>query len=119
MVTSGGATALALALCGCSDSDGRKLVETELPLETLVNLGECSAAWVPITGGNRSDSEPPTELLFSRGDLFFFRFQWGPDGTASSELVRFDVHSESRALATTVLVPGAFSAPLWVDDGEL
>jgi hypothetical protein len=110
---------LALALCGCSDSDGRKYTETELPLEALVNLGQCSAAWVPITGGNRSDSEPPAELLFSRGDLFFFRFQWGPDGTASSELVRFDVHSESRALATTVLVPDAYSAPLWVDDGEL
>lgn len=119
IATSGGATALALALGGCSDSDGRKYTATELPLETLVNLGQCSAAWVPLTGGNRSDSEPPAELLFSRGDLFFFRFQWGPDGTASSELVRFDVHSESRALATTVLVPDAYSAPLWVDDGEL
>ena len=108
-----------LALGGCSGSEDRQVVKTELPLETLVNLGQCSAAWVPITGGNRSDSEPPTELMFSRGDLFFFRFQWGPDGAASSELVRFDVHSESRALATSVLVPNAYSSPLWEDDGEL
>jgi hypothetical protein len=113
------ATTLGLVLCGCSGSDRRKYTEAELPLAARVNLGECSAAWVPITGGNRSDSEPPTELLFSSGDLFFFRFQWGPDGTASSELVRFEVHSESRATATTVLLPNAYSAPLRVDDGEL
>jgi hypothetical protein len=117
--TFGEAAALGLVLCGCSSSDDGKYSETELPLEARVNLGECSAAWVPITGGNRSDSEPPTELLFSRGSLYFFRFQWGPDGTASSELVRFDVNSESRAMATTVLVPNVYSAPLRVDDGEL
>jgi hypothetical protein len=117
--TFGVAATLALVLTGCSDSERRKYGEAELPLEPPVNLGECSAAWVPITGGNRSDSEPPTELLFSTGDLFFFRFQWGPDNTASSELVRFEVNSESRATATTVLVPNAYSAPLRVDDGEL
>jgi hypothetical protein len=119
IVTFGGAAALAFVLGGCSDSSGRQTTEAELPLEARVNLGECSAAWLPITGGNRSDSEPPTELLFSTGDLFFFRFQWGPEGTASSELVRFEVHSESRATATTVLVPNVYSAPLRVDDGEL
>ena len=37
IVTSGAATALALTLCGCSDSDGRKYTATELPLETLVS----------------------------------------------------------------------------------
>jgi hypothetical protein len=110
---------LALLLAGCSDSDGRQTTKAALPLDARVNLGECSAAWVPITGGNRSDSEPPTELLFSTGDLFFFRFQWGPEGTATSELVRFDVHSESRVTATTVLVPNVYSAPLRVDDAEL
>jgi hypothetical protein len=83
------------------------------------NLGECSAAWVPVTGGNRSDSEPPTELLFSGGSLFFFRFEWGPDGSTSSDLVEFDLHAPSRELATTVLVPGVYSAPMWVDDNEL
>lgn len=88
-------------------------------LEPVLNLGECSAAWGPVTGGNRSDLEPPAELLFAGGDLFFFRFQWGPDGTTSSELVRFDPHSPSRELATTVLVPDAYSAPMWVNDGEL
>ncbi|HWO09938.1 MAG TPA: hypothetical protein VNN80_10680, partial [Polyangiaceae bacterium] len=118
-MTLGGASLLTLALGGCSGTEEEQYQAAELQLETLVNLGQCSAAWVPITGGNRSDSEPPTELMFSRGGLFFFRFQWGPDGTASSELVRFDVHSESRALATTVLVPNAYSAPLWEDDGEL
>jgi hypothetical protein len=117
--TFGVAATLALALGGCSNSDGRQYTEAALPLDARVNLGECSAAWVPITGGNRSDSEPPTELLFSRGDLFFFRFQWGSDGTATSELVRFEVSSESRATATTVLVPSVYSAPLRVDDGEL
>lgn len=114
-----GPLALAFGFGGCSGSEPRQYVAAELELEALVNLGECSAAWVPITGGNRSDSEPPTELLFARGDLYFFRFQWGPGGTASSELVRFDVHSESRTLATTVLVPNAYSAPMWVDDGDL
>jgi hypothetical protein len=117
--TFGEAATLALVLCGCSDSGGRKHTETTLPLEARVNLGECSAAWVPITGGNRSDSEPPTELLFSTGDLFFFRFQWASDSTATSELVRFEVNSESRVTATTVLVPNVYSAPLRVDDGEL
>jgi len=33
--------------------------------------------------------------------------------------VRFDVHSPSRELATSVLVPNAFSAPMWVDDNDL
>lgn len=119
IVGSGGAAALSLLLSACSDSGGQQYAESALPLDARVNLGECSAAWLPITGGNRSDSEPPTELLFSRGSLFFFRFQWGPDNTASSELVRFEVHSESRAMATTVLVPNVYSAPLRVDDGEL
>lgn len=83
------------------------------------NLGDCSSAWVPVTGGNRSDSEPPTDLLFSGGDLFFFRFEWGPDGSTSSDLVQFDLRSPSRELATGVLVPGVYSAPMWVDDNEL
>jgi hypothetical protein len=74
---------------------------------------------VPVTGGNRSDSEPPTDLLFSGGSLFFFRFEWGPDGSTSSDLVEFDLHAPSRELATKVLVPGVYSAPLWVDDNEL
>jgi hypothetical protein len=95
---------------GCSATERR-------PEES--NLGECSAAWVPVTGGNRSDSEPPTELLFSGGDIFFFRFEWGPDGSTSSDLVQFDLRSPSRELATNVLVPNVYSAPMWVDDNEL
>ena len=91
----------------------------KLEIQPVLNLGECSAAWVPVTGGNRSDSEPPAELLFAAGDLFFFRFQWGADDTTTSELVRFDPHAPSRELATTVLVPGAYSAPMWVDDSDL
>lgn len=83
------------------------------------NLGDCSSAWVPFTGGNRSDSEPPTELLFSGGELFFFRFEWGPDGTTRSDLVQFGLSSPSRELATAVLVPDVYSAPMWVDDNEL
>ena len=101
--------ALALVL-GCSSSE---------PEAEEVNLGDCSAAWVPVTGGNRSDSEPPTDLLFSGGDLFFFRFQWGPDGSTSSDLVQYDLRSPSRELATGVLVPDVYSAPMWVDDNEL
>jgi hypothetical protein len=109
-----------LTLGSCSDADRRpdaKIAALKLP--PVLNLGDCSAAWVPTTGGNRSDSEPPAELVFAGGDLFFFRFQWGPDGTTMSELVRFDPHAPSRELATTVLVPNAYSAPVWADDGEL
>jgi hypothetical protein len=95
---------------GCSASE---------PEPEEANLGDCSSAWVPLTGGNRSDSEPPTELLFSAGDLFFFRFEWGPDGSTSSDLVQFDLRSPSRELATGVLVPGVYSAPMWADDNEL
>jgi hypothetical protein len=104
---------------GCSDSEQPGASKAALKLQPVLNLGECSAAWVPVTGGNRSDSEPPAELVFAGGDLFFFRFQWGPDGTTASELVRFDPHSPSRELATTVLVPDAYSAPMWADDGDL
>jgi len=111
--------ALALTLCGCSDAERPAEGIAKLELQPVLNLGECSAAWVPVTGGNRSDSEPPAELLFAAGDLFFFRFQWGADDTTSSELVRFDPHAPSRELATTVLVPGAYSAPMWVDDSDL
>lgn len=111
--------ALALALGGCSEAKHERGDTARLALQPALNLGDCSAAWVPITGGNRSDSEPPAELLFSGGDLFFFRFEWGADGATTSELVRFDVHSPSRELATSVLVPNAFSAPLWVDDNDL
>jgi hypothetical protein len=111
--------ALALVLGSCSDPERRTEAKAELELQPVLNLGDCSASWVPITGGNRSDSEPPAELLFAGGDLFFFHFQWGPDGTTSSELVRFDPHAPSRELATTVLVPNAYSAPMWADDGEL
>lgn len=108
----GGAGPLALALAtACSSSEPEPEAEP--------NLGECSSAWVPVTGGNRSDSEPPTELLFSGGDLFFFRFQWGPDGSTSSDLVQFDLRTPSRELATAVLVPDVYSAPMWVDDNEL
>jgi hypothetical protein len=110
---------LALALGGCSDAVKERGETSRLALQPALNLGDCSAAWVPITGGNRSDSEPPAELLFSGGDLFFFRFEWGVDGATTSELVRFDVHSPSRELATSVLVPNAFSAPMWVDDNDL
>jgi hypothetical protein len=111
--------ALALALGSCSDAERSEELQAELELQPVLNLGDCSAAWVPITGGTRSDSEPPAELLFAGGDLFFFHFRWGPDGTTSSELVRFDPHAASRELATTVLVPNAYSAPMWPDDGEL
>jgi hypothetical protein len=112
--------ALALVLGSCADPEHRSDEVAALKLQPIpLNLGECSAAWVPSTGGNRSDSEPPAELLFAGGDLFFFRFQWGPDGTTSSELVRFDPHAPSRELATTVLVPNAYSAPMWADDGDL
>jgi hypothetical protein len=112
--------ALALALGSCSDSEPRSDEVAALKLQPVpLNLGECSSAWVPSTGGNRSDSEPPAELLFAGGDLFFFRFQWGPDSTTTSELVRFDPHAPSRELATTVLVPDAYSAPMWADDGDL
>src|SRR5690606_29282514 len=101
----GGAGPLALALAtACSSSEPEPEAEP--------NLGECSSAWVPVTGGNRSDSEPPTELLFSGGDLFFFRFQWGPDGSTSSDLVQFDLRTPSRELATAVLVPDVYSAPM-------
>jgi len=110
---------LALALGSCSDAEKKRGSTAKLALQPALNLGDCSAAWVPITGGNRSDSEPPAELLFSGGDLFFFRFEWGADGATTSELVRFDVHSPSRELATSVLVPNAFSAPMWVDDNDL
>jgi hypothetical protein len=106
-------------LGSCSDPEDPPETVAKLELKPALNLGECSSAWVPVTGGNRSDSEPPAELLFAGGDLFFFRFQWGPDGTTSSELVRFDVNSPSRELATTVLVPNAYSAPIWADDSEL
>jgi len=102
---------LALAVGGCSSSEPEPEDES--------NLGDCSSAWVPVTGGNRSDSEPPTELLFSGGDLFFFRFEWGPDGSTSSDLVQFELRSPSRELATGVLVPDVYSAPMWVDDNEL
>jgi hypothetical protein len=111
---------LALTLGSCSDAERKpesKIAELKPP--PILNLGDCSSAWVPTTGGNRSDSEPPAELVFAGGDLFFFRFQWGPEGTTSSELVRFDPHSPSRELATTVLVTNAYSAPMWADDGEL
>jgi len=115
----GSPLALALALCGCSGAEERAQTIAKLEIQPALNLGECSAAWVPVTGGNRSDSEPPAELLFAAGDLFFFRFQWGADDTTTSELVRFDPHAPSRELATTVLVPGAYTAPMWVDDNEL
>ncbi|MEY2933917.1 MAG: hypothetical protein RL033_4666 [Pseudomonadota bacterium] len=112
--------ALALVLGSCSDPERRRAeAQAELELQPVLNLGDCSASWVPITGGNRSDSEPPAELLFAGGDLFFFHFNWGPDGTTSSELVRFDPHAPSRELATTVIVPNAYSAPMWPDDGDL
>ncbi|HKO90445.1 MAG TPA: hypothetical protein VJU61_04800 [Polyangiaceae bacterium] len=111
--------ALALTLCSCSGEKEPAETITKLELQPALNLGECSAAWVPITGGNRSDSEPPAELLFAAGDLFFFRFQWEAEGATSSELVRFDPHAPSRELATKVLVAGAYSAPIWVDDNEL
>lgn len=110
---------LALALCNCSDAERPAKTISKLEIQPVINLGDCSAAWVPVTGGNRSDSEPPAELLFAAGDLFFFRFQWGADDTTSSELVRFDPHAPSRELATTILVPGAYSAPMWVDDNDL
>src|SRR5262245_10271388 len=62
--------ALALALSGCSGPERREEIKAELMLQPALNLGQCSSDWVPITGGNRSDSEPPAELLFSRGELF-------------------------------------------------
>jgi hypothetical protein len=107
---------VALALAAGNSATGCAAKERE-PEEA--NLGDCSSAWVPVTGGNRSDSEPPTDLLFSGGDLFFFRFEWGPDGSTSSDLVQFDLRSPSRELATAVLVPDVYSAPMWVDDNEL
>ncbi len=110
---------LATAL-GCSSGE-RENAETgvEPVLPDGVNLGACSAAWVPLTGGNGGDSEPPVDLLFSRGHLYFYRFTWGPQGSATSELVRFAVTANSGDTATTVMVPNTYSAPMWIDDNEL
>jgi hypothetical protein len=114
-----GPLALALTLCSCGNAERPSKTIAKLEIQPVLNLGDCSAAWVPVTGGTRSDSEPPAELLFAAGDLFFFRFQWGAEDATTSELVRFDPHAPSRELATTVLVPGAYSAPMWVDDNDL
>lgn len=107
----------ALTACG-EEKNEPDTVEVPL-LPGGVNLGECSAAWVSLTGGNGSDSEPPVDLLFARGNLFFFRFSWGLEGATTSELVRFVVNSGNREIATTVLVPNTYSSPIWVDNGEL
>ena len=107
-------------LTTCSD-DARKVDEELEPLAPApgVNLGQCSGAWVPLTGGNGGDTEPPVDLLFARGNLYFYRFTWGTGGTATSELVRFNVGANEDDTTTTVLVPSTYSAPMWIDDNEL